>query len=145
MKKTNILGSKLVLRDFYVDDLMSGANTVQNALKAQNEIRQMLQTGGMPIRKWTSNCEKILLNKPEKDREISLPLQLDVENTVKTLGISWNPATDEFKYKVVLSEGPTTTKRKLVSEIAKIFDPIGWLSPVVLRQKFYTKNYGLWV
>lgn len=90
------IGSKLVRRDFYVDDLMSGANTIQEAIIAQNEIRELLSRGGLPIRKWTSNSEELLLNVPAEDREISLPLQIDAENLVKTLGISWNPATDKF-------------------------------------------------
>lgn len=75
------IGSKIVLQDFYVDDLISGANTINEALTAQNEVCKILQAGGFPIR------EELLLNIPEKDREIMLPLNFDEDNTIKTLGI----------------------------------------------------------
>lgn len=105
------IGSKILLRDFYVDDLMSEANSVEEALLAQNEIIQILQSGGLPIRKWTSNNEQILLNVSEDEREVSLPLNFDSENIVKTLGVYWNPATDKFSYRVTLTDHDTVTKR----------------------------------
>lgn len=137
------IGSKILLRDFYVDDLMSGANSVPEALLAQNEIRQILSSGGLPIRKWTSNSEEILLNVPEQDREISLPLHINMDSTVKTLGLHWNPVEDEFKYNVNLEQTSAYTKRQLVSEIAKIFDPIGWLAPIVVTSKILYQK--LWL
>lgn len=137
------LGSEILLRDFYVDDLMSGANSVEKAINAQNEVIQILRAGGLPIRKWTSNHEKLLLNVPESDREISLPLNFELENTVKTLGVLWSPGSDEFKYRVIISNQDTVTKRQLVSEIAKIFDPVGWLAPVVVTAKMLYQK--LWL
>lgn len=143
-EETNFsVGSKILLRDFYVDDVMSGANTIEGALQAQNEVIQILRAGGMPIRKWTSNSEELLLNVPIEDREISLPLNFELDNTVKTLGVHWNPASDNFRYIVKLNTRDTITKRHLVSEIAKIFDPVGWLAPVVVTAKILYQK--LWL
>lgn len=137
------IGSKILLRDFYVDDLMSGSNSVKEALIAQQEIRDILKTGGFPIRKWTSNSEELLQAVPEEDREIKLPLQIEQDDTIKALGIHWNPATDTFKYKVNISNKPSNTKRQLISEIAKLFDPVGWVSPVVITAKIMCQK--LWL
>ena len=64
---------------------------------------------------------------------------LDETHTIKTLGVVWNPSSDKFTFTVShlsndLDEA-TITKRKMLSDIAKIFDPLGWLSPVSLELK----------
>ena len=64
---------------------------------------------------------------------------LDETHTIKTLGVVWNPSSDKFTFTVShlsndLNEA-TITKRKVLSDIAKIFDPLGWLSPVSLELK----------
>lgn len=59
------------------------------------------------------------------------------ENTIKTLGLGWSPADDAFSFECRLSKEPTSklTKRRLLSEISKVFDPLGWLAPVVTKLK----------
>ena len=59
------------------------------------------------------------------------------ENPIqKTLGIIWDSQRDLFTYTVQLIDLQTTsTKRKLLSEIAKIFDPLELLGPVILYAK----------
>lgn len=41
--------SKTIARNFYVDDLLSGASTVQDALKLQKEIVQLVDSGGFKL------------------------------------------------------------------------------------------------
>jgi hypothetical protein len=41
--------------DFYVDDLLSGTSTIEEAIKMQQEISSLLQTAGLTLRKWASN------------------------------------------------------------------------------------------
>ncbi|GFR11652.1 transposon Tf2-9 polyprotein [Trichonephila clavata] len=45
------LASKAALKDFYVDDLMSGANPLSEALELQNKLTQMLSSAGLVLRK----------------------------------------------------------------------------------------------
>ena len=58
---------------------------------------------------------------------------------VKVLGSLWNTATDQFVFDLVdLSEQAKnlpTTKRSLLKISAKIFDPIGLLSPFIIQWK----------
>ncbi|GFX79201.1 hypothetical protein TNCV_4747851 [Trichonephila clavipes] len=57
-------------------------------------------------------------------------LNIDNDDPVKTLGILWHPASDVFYFKITpLSFKGTSTKRTLLSTIAKTFDPLGWLCP----------------
>ncbi|GFS57112.1 cytochrome P450 2E1 [Trichonephila inaurata madagascariensis] len=63
-------------------------------------------------------------------------LNIDNDDTVKTLGILWHPASDVFYFKInPLSFEGTLTKRTLLSTIAKTFDPLGWLSPITIQYK----------
>ncbi|GFR24373.1 cytochrome P450 2E1 [Trichonephila clavata] len=63
-------------------------------------------------------------------------LNIDNDDTVKTLGILWHPASDVFYFKITpLSFEGTLTKRTLLSTIAKTFDPLGWLSPITIQYK----------
>lgn len=52
------------------------------------------------------------------------------------MGISWLPTSDNFTYNFSLpSDTYPNTKRLLTSEIASIFDPLGWISCVTLKCK----------
>ncbi|GFX40640.1 uncharacterized protein TNCV_2374241 [Trichonephila clavipes] len=137
------LASKAALNGFYVDDLMSGANSLSEALELQNQLTQMLSSAGLVLRKWTSNCNK-LLNSIDSDMRLSNgSLNIDNDDTVKTLGILWHPASDVFYFKIPpLSFEGTLTKRTLLSTIAKTFDPLGWLSPITIQYK--TPMQRLW-
>ncbi|GFQ75654.1 uncharacterized protein TNCT_164001 [Trichonephila clavata] len=130
------LASKAALKDFYVDDLMSGANSLSEALKLQNQLTQMVSSAGLVLRKWASNCSE-LLNSIDSDMRLSnTSLNIDNDDTVKTLGILWHPASDVFYFKITpLSFEGTLTKRKLLSTIAKTLDPLGWLSPITIQYK----------
>ena len=59
----------VVSTNFYVDDRLSGANTVEEALKLQQDLFSMLQKGGMLLRKWRSNSKEFLSAIPEEYRE----------------------------------------------------------------------------
>ena len=47
--------AKVLSSDFYVDELLSGTSTIEDAIKVQQEISSLLQTGGFTLRNWDSN------------------------------------------------------------------------------------------
>ena len=54
----------------------------------------------------------------------------------KTLGLHWDTRRDEMYVSIpTLEHNGELTKRQLVSHIAKIYDIMGWLSPVILFAK----------
>ncbi|GFQ94818.1 integrase catalytic domain-containing protein [Trichonephila clavata] len=94
------LASKAALKDFYVDDLMSGANSLSEALELQNQLTQMVSSAGLVLRKWASNCSK-LLNSIDSDMRLSnTTLNIDNDNTVKTLDIKleWEQLADDVQF-----------------------------------------------
>jgi hypothetical protein len=136
------LASEIILNDFYVDDLISGNETLEEALICQQQLINSLSSCGFKLRKWSSNNGNILTNIPAELQELK-SYEIKLDETVKTLGISWNPTTDTFEFKVYVPNAETTTKRKLLSEASKLFDPLGWLSPTIIQAKVLLQQ--LWL
>lgn len=126
--------AKLLTRDLYVDDLLSGGEIVEEVKRARDEIIAMLKKGGFNIRQWASNHPEALQGLPET--AINAKLQLDKTSPLKTLGISWASNNDTLFYSVTSPDPQAKiTKTFILSEIAKIFDPLGLLGPVILQAK----------
>jgi len=63
-------------------------------------------------------------------------ISLDTDTYTKTLGIEWNATSDHFQLTVTdLPHLHNLTKRALVSDIAKMFDVLGWFSPSIVKAK----------
>ncbi|XP_038106245.1 uncharacterized protein LOC119766001 [Culex quinquefasciatus] len=137
------LAAEVVRDDCYVDDVLSGASSADEAVVVQRQIRKMLESGGFRVHKWSSNCQEVLSSVPESDREKLVCLDQGNE-VVKALGLTWCPQSDEFMFVVRLSKDVTEfTKRSIFSEIGRLFDPIGFLSPVIVVAKLYMQK--LWL
>ncbi|XP_043258558.1 uncharacterized protein LOC122400888 [Colletes gigas] len=133
------IASLVIKRDMYVDDLLTGANTIEEANELQTQILGMLQRGGLNIRQWASNEPRLLTGLGEDQIH---PKILGDSSVMKTLGITWDARNDSISYFV---ESPTAikpTKRSILSTIAKIFDPLGLLGPVVITAKIIMQR--LW-
>ena len=50
----------LVLNSFYVDDLLTGAETPEQALNLFQSMRELLSKGGFDLRKWRSSSQVVL-------------------------------------------------------------------------------------
>lgn len=91
----------------------------------QKEAIDVLQSAGLHLRKWSSNNHKLLERIPEEDRETITVLSFDKDQSVLTLGIKWSPIEDVFQFEIKLSEHNVHTKRTMLSDISKIFNPLG--------------------
>ncbi|XP_058798334.1 uncharacterized protein LOC131668296 [Phymastichus coffea] len=124
----------LLRRRFYVDDFLFGAETLHDILTIRDEMIQLLSRGGFVIRKWSSNHPSALENIDKKIFELDCGIQ---GNPIKkTLGVIWDSQHDVFTCSVEVEDPAlVSTKRRLLSQIAKIFDPLGLLGPVILYAK----------
>lgn len=121
-------------RDTYVDDIITGCDTLENAISLQTELSNLLASGGFELRKWSANDPKILEQLPDEYKQLHVNLALDKDVSVKILGLRWCPSLDKFSYNIQ-SINKNCTKRIILSEIARIFDPLGWLSPLSMSIK----------
>ncbi|UYV72167.1 hypothetical protein LAZ67_9002056, partial [Cordylochernes scorpioides] len=94
------VASEIVKRDFYVDDLLTGADTVEEAQVLIRQIISLLAEGGFPIRKWVSNSPKILDFLPKDQKVINQSFDFMDLPSVNILGILWDPSLDSFTIRV---------------------------------------------
>lgn len=102
-----------------------------------------MTSGGFNLRKWKSNDKEFLKIVPECDQEVKEVSDLNMDNTVKTLGVQWNTASGEFCFKLNANfDKFADTKRELLSQVASHFDPLGWISPILIKPKVLLQS--LW-
>lgn len=124
-----------------MDDLITCANSIEEAKIICDQTVSLMQKGGFVLRKWTSNNEEILQDIP-KDIESNTTLDLNKDGASKTLGVRWNRTKDAFQYSIKIGSSALHTKKSILSNIAQIFDPLGLLASVLIIAKILMK--GLW-
>lgn len=129
--------AEIIQRCFYVDDCLKSFPTIDSANATSLRLMKTLSEYGFRLRKWKSNDHRTLNGIDEDEREEII----DFNSTFKTLGIAWHAQTDSFVFKTLdINEAPIWTKRKLLSAIAKLFDPLGWLAPSIVRAKMLMQS-----
>ncbi|XP_035906396.1 uncharacterized protein LOC118509627 isoform X2 [Anopheles stephensi] len=115
--------------DFYVDDFVSGADSIDDIKQLYSEATRLLAKGGFPLRKWTSNNPDSLV---ELNRAQIATLPDDDSNAhVSTLGLIWRPNPDTLTIKIIDPDNSQKlSSRTVLSYIAKIYDPLGIIDPV---------------
>jgi hypothetical protein len=135
--------SRAIKRDFYMDDLMTGAESIEECVILQEQISLILDSAQLPLRKWCSNSEEILKSVEFRGKEPLYVIHTETEDVVKSLGLCWKPTNDEFGFQVVpIPVRAQVTKRILLSDLNKIFDPLGFLTPVLIKGKIFLQQ--LW-
>lgn len=123
--------ANIILKKFYVDDCLISANSNEEIFKIFQNLRQVMKAGGFNLRKWATNCDELLQTIPVNDRE-----KFSDENKIKTLGLTWDTKHDELEINVTTSDNKIIkTNRELLSQIAALYDPLGWLAPYVIKAK----------
>ena len=111
--------------------------TPGEAIKLQKQLHNLFSQGGFLLCKWNSNDPAVLQHvAPELKDSRTKHTITDVETYTKTLGIEWNSNSDHFR--VTIADLPplaNVMKRLLVSNIARTFDVLGWLSPAIVKVK----------
>lgn len=130
------MAAEVLLRDFYMDDCLSGSSDPQEFQTLKFQLSQLIQKGGMTLHKWQSNLGDT--------RDSIFPFDRNSDDiTVKTLGLEWNSSHDVFAYTVSFNTTSTITKREILSQISRIFDPLGLLGPVITKAKVFMQQ--LWL
>jgi hypothetical protein len=132
--------SKVLSENMYMDDILTGTNTLEDAITLRDNVINVLDKGGFALAKWSSNDDSILSGLPTTNNSI---IPLDSNASTKTLGLSLNCKRDILKYNIKIN--PKTnqiTKRTILSTIASIYDPLSLLSPIFVEAKLILQK--LW-
>ncbi|XP_059222522.1 uncharacterized protein LOC131996725 [Stomoxys calcitrans] len=142
------IASEIIRDSMYVDDVIAGSHHIPDALSARTQLIIAMSSAHFPLRKWASNCIEILAGLPKDHLLKEDFLSFDDSSHTKTLGIRWNAKSDNFFFRCnAISDKLSYTKREVLSEISKIFDPAGWLAPIIvltkiLMRKIWLSNVG---
>ncbi|KAJ8033781.1 hypothetical protein HOLleu_24140 [Holothuria leucospilota] len=113
-------------RNVYMDDVLDSLRNESEALERSRQIDAVLEKGNFKIKEWTISGA-----------------QTAKSPRIKVLGLDWDPVTDHLW--VAGEEIPVQaelTKRKCLSVMNSVFDPLGLLSPVTVRAKILLRD--LW-
>ena len=132
--------AEVLTNNTYMDDICESVDTEKEARKLTNDIDTVLKTEGFKVKEWISN--KTLQEKDNGDsaKEINM-FKGDEE---KVLGTLWNYKTDKFHFRVAqellkLENSPDhvqkMTKGGILSQVARIYDPIGFAAAFIVRTK----------
>ena len=147
--------SKELKDQTYIDDELMAAVNMDEAILKTKRLDEICEHAGMPNKGWT-------FSRDASSTKALIGGEVD-ESEERVLGLRWNPESDTFSFNVVLrlkksansmEEAVTTledlktiptsllTRRTLLSNVSRIFDPIGLLCPVLLESKLLMR--GSW-
>ncbi|KAJ0184020.1 hypothetical protein K1T71_000443 [Dendrolimus kikuchii] len=141
--------ARITLQDFYMDDLLSGAETEIEIIEIYEQLNKLMDAGGFNLQKWCTNSQELLNYIKTNMQSSNQSLVFKENDMVKVLGICWNKNSDNFEYMHQIPNTVTpVTKRKVLSEIARLYDPLGWIAPYLFQgwsyvQLFLLLNYFL--
>ncbi|KAF0739485.1 Integrase catalytic domain-containing protein [Aphis craccivora] len=118
----------------YMDDICVGTDSLEAAKSLQSALIKILARSGLQLKKWASNKPELLSHLPSEDCS-SDPLTFDLDDASQVLGMRWNHGKDYFSFSSKNFK-MVSTKRSVLSMIARIFDPLGLLAPSI----FYAKS-----
>ena len=128
--------STAILRDFYVDDYLSGVSTVEEAQHLREQLCQLLNLACMKLRKWRSSSNEFRKTIPSdliETEDLLLPAS---DNAPKALRMHWDVSQDNLHVSTPTPETTTRiTKRLIASVSAKVFDLLGLFSPATIQSK----------
>ncbi|KAL3083868.1 hypothetical protein niasHS_008094 [Heterodera schachtii] len=119
--------ARRIEENLYVDNIMFDAKPTEKLQDLVTQAKTIFEAAGMKLREfYGSNIEELKKLQPDD-------LANDLEDN-KVLGIRWKPKHNRLIFKLPIFEGKIT-KRTILSQIAKVYDPLGLMSPVLLPAK----------
>uniref|UniRef100_A0A914HXT2 DUF5641 domain-containing protein n=3 Tax=Globodera rostochiensis TaxID=31243 RepID=A0A914HXT2_GLORO len=118
--------------NLYVDNILIEVKPAEKIADVVQEAKAIFEAASMRLREFCGTEPSELAKLPKED------LAADLEQ-MKVLGIRWEPKNNLLTFKMPFFEGPIT-KRGILSHIAKVYDPLGLMSPAVLPAKLFLQT-----
>ena len=146
--------AKIIINDSYVDDIIFSVDDANLATNLMSDIEYILKEAGFQIKEWVTTL------KGNNDINSSFPVANSDEN--KVLGMLFNSESDHFKFQFNLNFSKKCnngrlesninesefedrfpfelTRRLILSQIASLYDPYGFLNPYSLQAKILMRQ-----
>jgi hypothetical protein len=120
-----------------MDDIPDGDKNHHEAKELVTQIYELLLKASMTPHKFASNDPSILDSIPSELR--------NPKTTIKVLGVQWDTIEDKLLFNFVekFEQSNKDTKRTFLQQSAKIFDPLGLISPLTTTVKILFQQIWL--
>jgi len=130
-------------RHFYVDDGLISVDSSQDMISLLTRTQKtLMKEGNIRLHKFISNSDEVMSALPQEDlaQDLkSLDLNSDIVPLQRSLGLYWNLSTDSFTYQISNKDKPFT-RRGVLSTLNGIFDPLGFVAPVIIQGKLILRK-----
>ncbi|KAH3817028.1 hypothetical protein DPMN_118554 [Dreissena polymorpha] len=142
VEKSNDDVRQFVHNDFYVDDGLTSCSTVHQAVDLLQRTQACLSETGIRLHKIISNKPDVMKGFPKEDLAVDLnqvDFELESLPVQRSLGLEWDLNSDCFLFRYHVQNKPLT-KRSVLSIINSVFDPIGFLAPVIILGRLILRD-----
>ncbi|XP_070183219.1 uncharacterized protein [Littorina saxatilis] len=130
--------SAFLQRDFYVDDGLQAKDSVEEAADVLMKAREICEHGQLRLHKIVSNSKELLEYFPDSEvtstKATELAVPCSTPEIERTLGLHWCTDDDTLGFTDNPRLGPSN-RRGVLSTIASVYDPLGFLAPFLLTGK----------
>ena len=128
--------------DMYVDDLVTRGESTSEVDKIKGDSANLFPRGGFKLHKWHSNKQTLETNNSVNENELNFAKKhLGVKpKETKILGLLWDKREDSFIIQVP-NVNENVSKGNILSTLASIYDPLGFVSPCLLLDKIIYRNF----
>jgi len=121
--------AKLLLRDTDVDNVITGADSLEEAKELYTEAKKLFSTASINLRQWASSSQPFMAFVPVKDR-LS---ELDCSECWVSIGMQ---LLMNYLFLIQKLAG-VYTKQEILQTITSIFDALGYFAPSILKAEFF--------
>ncbi|XP_028316746.1 uncharacterized protein LOC114471941 [Gouania willdenowi] len=127
---------EFIQRSFYVDDGLISVESPAEAIHLVKESVSLCKTGNLRLHKFVSNSKDVVavISPEERAHTKDFDMALGELHIERALGVQWCVEADEFQFRVTVKEKPLT-RRGVLSTVASVYDPLGFVAPFVLIGK----------
>lgn len=122
----------------YVDDFIASSSNVEEAYVMTASAKKLMSEASMNLCKWTTNSSELKSKWHQSDLDFTVEPEAH-GCVLKVLGLVWRPETDDFVFSLNhlmdILKDKENTKRSVLRSSAKLFDPMGFLTPFTVRVK----------
>ncbi|KFD61198.1 hypothetical protein M514_26631 [Trichuris suis] len=128
-------------RQFYVGNYLDSFEFLEGAARVTRNFKEALMEGGFILTKWSSSKTELLEHFPETDRSDGIVnLRLSDRPLENVLGLLWDQRSDSFRFASGIDSRIVKTKRQMLSAVASLYDPLGFLAPVIVTAKLLMRE-----
>ena len=122
--------SRMIQSRFFVDNLVKTGNSVEKLTELYRECAKRLDAVHFDLRSCNSNSLELQAHMKKDNRYIQHGQVLD-----KVLGYHYSADSDQLQVHSICMDSKANTKRKILAESSKLFDPLSLTGPVTVRSK----------